>query len=545
MANASKKEPSKRRGKVVKNGDAPASFEAGGGVAPSFFDAETVGTGINAWWHSERDAFYRASPDGRWAKWNQQALIDVMRKKFCVKLTYRDGEMLAESREALLWIRENRAIDGVMAALGGYAAGVHDLPDGERVLVKKAPLYIEPVEGEWPTIRAIIDVIFGPQTGDEVDQREVFYSLCRTWHRAFKMGSPSKSWKKGHGLIMVGEHGCGKNLVQELILTPLVGGRAADPLKFLTGQDEFNGDLVRAEHWLGSELPASAKTEDKVAFGEAIKKAVAEVVVRARLMREEPSTIVPFKRLSLSLNPDVGTMMKLPGLVKGFGDKIVLLRCHKGKLPVLGDDDLGKVDHGEDGEEVEASWENDDDDDSFSREQRIRGLIASEMPAFCHWLLYTWRIPAWLLEDDDGQSVKRFGFKAWHHPIIRDQLFDETTHAQLLRIIDQCEFRVNHSDEKGLKLWELTAPHNHRAEAPWRRWWGSAEQLSMLLTGQTDLVCSHKQMAIDLLKHSRIGTLLKSLADDERVGGAMGRVYHGESTRTSDWRGYWLGAPSD
>lgn len=542
---AKKTAKSLRRGAAKVSEDGKASFESGAQAGPVFFDAEVVAKGVNAWWHSERDAFYRCAPNGRWARWNQQALIDVMRKNYCVKLTSRDNEMLAESRDALLWIRENHAIDGVMAALGGYPSGIHELPDGERVLVKKSPFYIEHVEGEWPVIRKIIDVIFGPQEGDEVDQREVFYSVCRTWHRAFVMGSPTKSWKKSHALFLVGEHGCGKNLIQELILTPLVGGRAADPLKFLTGQDEFNGDLVRAEHWLGSELPASAKTEDKVAFGEAIKKAVAEVVVRARLMREEPSTVVPFKRLSLSLNPDVGTMMKLPGLVKGFGDKVVLLKCHKGVLPILGENDIAKVDHDESGESPEVdAW--DDDDDSFAREQRIRQVIAAEMPAFCHWLLNEWRIPAWLLQDDEGQSVKRFGFRAWHHPIIRDQLFDETPQAQLLRLIDLCEFRVNHSDPEGMKLWQLKEPFNRLPEAPWIRWWGPAEQLAMLLTGQTELVCSHKQMAIEFLKHVRIATLLKSLADDERVGGTApgARVYHGDSSRCSAWRGFWIAPPA-
>lgn len=532
---AKKKEPSKRRGKVVKKGDGAAAFEAGGAEAPKFFNTEEVANELGAWWLSGKDSFMRQDREGRWHPFSQQALVDEMRglPGRIINIKAREGEMLSEAKQVLCWLRNNRSVDAVMTALPGYQTGVYDLPGGERVLVKTSPLVIEPAPGDFPTIRKIVEGMLGKDENDSasIDQTPWFWATCKCWSRAFNEGSPD-GWKQGHAVVFTGTHGCGKNLVQEQILTPLIGGRYADPLKFMMDEDQFNGDMM-VEHWLLSEIPSSQRTEDRVKFAERIKQIVANRTMRARLMRSEPSTIQPFVRLSISVNDDADTLRSLPVVTDGYGDKIIIFHCRKKKLPILGDK-----------REVDPDDENADDDDSFEREREIRRVLREEMPAFIHWLQHDYKIPAELVTPEhENDNPRRFGFRSFHHPVIKQQLFDETPAAQLLRLIDMAEFREIHSDTAFQRLWELGEPHNHKPEEN-TRWWGTAEYLQQLLTGEAGLVCSVTNMAKPLFQKNKRESMLMKLASDESTGGPAGRVYKDDKdTRTRMWRGWWISRP--
>jgi hypothetical protein len=540
---AKDKKPSKRRGKAAKSGDGAAAFESGEGAPPKFFDAAEVAKELGCWWQSGKDAFLMQDLEGRWHQWSQQSVIDAMRalpgRMICLKA--RDGEMLSESKQVLMWLRKNRAVDAVMTALPGYRMGIYDLPGGERVLVKKSPEYIESCPGDWPTIRQIVEGMLGPEEGVQgsIDQTPWFWSLCKCWHQAFERGSP-EGWKQSHAVVFTGTHGCGKNLVQELILTPLIGGRYADPLKFLMDEDQFNGDMM-VEHWLLSEIPSSQRTEDRVKFAERIKQIVANRTMRARLMRSEPSTIEPFVRLSISVNDDPDTLRSLPVVSDGYGDKIIIFHCVKKRLPILGDDTLRPPGDGID-DVIDA-----DDDHSFYREQLIRQVIREEMPHFMHWLKHEYKIPAELVKPEHANdNPRRFGFRSFHHPVIKQQLFDETPAAQLLRLIDMAEFRdrADPPDVPAMKLWDLPEAWNHKPLPGGNRWWGTAELLQQLLTGETELGCNVIQMAKKLFDRNKRESMLQKLANDESTGGPEARVYKDEKdTRTREWRGWWIAPP--
>ena len=539
---------------MKKSGDGAASFEEGGAVAPKVFDAAEVGGELGAWWLSSSDAFLMQDNEGRWHKWSQQALIDEMRALpgRLIAIKARDGEPLSEAKQVLRWLRRNRAVDTAMTALPGYRMGVYDLPGGERVLVKRSPVLITPEPVPWPTIRKIVEGMLGADGPGQIDQTPWFWSECKCWYRAFMMGSPD-GWKQGHALIFTGPAGCGKNLVQELILTPLIGGRWADPLKFMMDEDQFNGDMM-VEHWMLSEIPSSQRTEDRVKFAERIKQLVANRTMRARLMRSEPSTIQPFVRLSVSVNDDSETLRSLPVVSSGYGDKITIFHCKRATLPILGDKDLSRKPVTE-GEELEpGAWDDvdegytysddDQEDDTFLREKEIRSVIASGMPGFIYWLLNEWKIPEELMRPvEANENPRRFGFRSFHHPVIKSELFEDTPHAKLLRLIDMATCRVL---DKDLHIWELGSTWNHQPTPARNRWWERAEVLQKILTGDAGLTCSVETQVKELLKHNKIDRLLSKLAGDEVVGGPMGRVYKDDkNTKTRDWRGWWISAPTE
>jgi hypothetical protein len=544
---AAKKQASKRRGKVTKKGDdGAAAFEAGEAAGPKEFDPGAVADELGCWWQSGKDAFLMRDECGRWHQWSQQSIIDAMRHLpgRMIAIKARENEMLSEAKRVLLWIRMNRAVDSVMVALPGYQSGIYDLPGGERVLVKTSPERVDPAPGDWPIIRQIVEGLLGPDENDSasIDQTPWFWSLCKCWYRSFLTGSP-EGWKQNHAVVFTGTHGCGKNLVQELILTPLIGGRYADPLKFLMDEDQFNGDMM-VEHWLLSEIPSSQRTEDRVKFAERIKQIVANRTMRARLMRSEPSTIQPLVRLSISVNDDADTLRSLPVVTDGYGDKIIIFHCKKRRLPILGDNDLRTTDESDTDDSDE--W-GEDGDDSFAKETEIRRVIAAELPAFAYWLKHEWKIPEDLVKPEhENDNPRRFGFRSFHHPVIKQQLFDETSAAQLLRLIDMAEFQGRKVDDVStMKLWELPEPYNHKPLMN-SRWWGTAEYLQQLLTGETDLDCNVVTMAKKLFDKNKRESMLTKLAADEQLGGPDGRVYKDDKdTRTRLWRGWWISRPPE
>jgi hypothetical protein len=257
-----------------------------------------------------------------------------------------------------------------------------------------------------------------------------------------------------------------------------------------------------------------------VAFSERIKQLVANKILRMRLMRAEPSTIRPFIRLSISVNDDADTLRSLPIVSSGYGDKILIFHCHAKPLPFVS----------------EANGL-----DQLERRKALQAAIRAELPAFIHWLEHVWEIPAELLESRNGDDPTRFGFREFHHPVIRAELFEDTPAAQMLRYIDLAEFRHSPMDAP-MKLWELQAPHNH--EPMVGRWWGRAESLQQLLTGESELMCSIEVMAKKFFQHNKVTTLLGRLKADEITGGMMGRVYKGRETDTRAWKGWWIGAPT-
>ncbi len=509
---------------MVKTGDGPATFEAGAAAAPLLFDAEEVSKELGAWWLSGKDSFLMKDGEGRWHVWGQQSIIDAMRDLpgRLIAIKARESETLSEAKRVLLWIRRNRAVEAAMTALPGYVEGVYDLPGGERVLVKRSPVRIDPLPGEWPVIRQIIEGMLGPDLTmpGSIDQTPWFWSLCKCWYRAFVSGSP-EGWKQRHAVIFTGPAGCGKNLVQELILTALIGGRYADPLKFLMDEDQFNGDMM-VEHWLLSEIPSSQRTEDRVQFAERIKQIVANRTMRARLMRSEPSTIQPFVCLSVSVNDDEDTLRSLPVVSSGYGDKINIFHCRRSQLPILGT----KTEDG-----------GDESDDTFTREKEIRRVIAAEMPHFIHWLCNGWEIPEELLQGtDDNENPKRFGFRSFHHPVIKAELFEDTPAAQLLRLIDLADFSTNIVDGP-CKLWNLPDQNVDKSRCTWHE---RGETLQQLLTGKTTWKCSVVTMAETLFKHNSCNRLLGRLASDPVTGGPMGRVMKRD---TRYWKGWQIGPP--
>jgi hypothetical protein len=74
--------------------------------------------------------------------------------------------------------------------------------------------------------------------------------------------------------------------------------------------------------------------------------------------------------------------------------------------------------------------------------EAIEAAIASELPAYVHYLLNEHKIRGDLRDD-------RFGIKAYHHPVVLEALSATTPQTQLLQEIDRLSHSIRNTRESG------------------------------------------------------------------------------------------------
>ena len=517
-----------RDGRVKKGeGGEAASFEPGDASPPKDggkLDPQEICEALHLWWEIDGgDQFVLKTDGGRWARWPMGAiklrarklLKEKMGRFIALAARKESDEIISEMDEVLLWAREHRCVDEVVPALAGFRNGTVDLRDGRKIVVRMSPRLIDPVEGEWPTIKVLIEDRLNLGEGD-VNQSVYFHAWMRNAYRSLMYGKPG-SYKPGHALVMAGPVGSGKSRLQEMIITPLLGGRSGDPTAFLKGDDSFNVDLIGSEHLMMEELLTSSwSAADRVNLSEAMKRMVANSNHRLRLMRTDPITVQPFWRLTLSMNNDPDKLRAFPMLTPDFRDKVLMLLVCKRPMPMPTATD-----------EEQAAF---------------NAAVAKELPAYAHWLLHGFELPEEMLKDDEGNDATRFGFASFQHAQLSEALFDDTPAATLLRLIDQAEIEPRSGVPQ--KLWELSHPHNWSGGKPrgaaWKNqadvWHGSAELLE-------DLLCGHKEgwtsnvgrAASRLMGKGSLVSMLQRLQEDrpDRVG----------KKDRAEFRGWMISAP--
>lgn len=504
-----KKRVNPRRGRVA--GATPGGkpeLVPGGAAPPVAFDAARVAEQMRLYWRSgSGSAFVVGSESGRWAIWPEQAVIDEMRclPDRIIAIKAREDERVSEVKRVFLHVRKERVLDEVFNALPGYRAGIHELPQGERVLVKSSPRLVEPVEGDFPTIKALIEGRLDLTPDGGKDQTPWFWSWCKIADDALRNGEPGH-WRQGHALILAGPAGCGKNRIQENVITPLLGGREADPTKMLFDGDEFNGDAFAAEHLLLSEVPTpSQRTVDRTLLAERIKRTVAQSLQRMRLMRVEPWTVFPFWRLTISVNDDPDKLRSLPTITPDFEDKVLIFHCLHVPLPMP--------------------------TTTIAEQRAFRERLKAQMPAFVWWLQNEWEVPEDLKTYQDGRDATRFGFREFHSPVVRGGLYEETPGAELLALIDQARFStIGEFAEDGerVDLWDVPSWKSGRV------WNERALTLQQLLCGQwPGWRSTVEDLAKAFFRHNNAARVLARLAEDEKH--RRGRVTRCDERNMRGW----------
>lgn len=278
------------------------------------------------------------------------------------------------------------------APLAGWKAG-HYTKNGCNVLVTKSPKLIEPCQGQWPKINAILLGMFGQQQIDYV------YSWWKVSLSMFYSGQ----WQPGQVFAMAGPPRSAKSLLQ-LLFTESFGGRAAHPYQYMTNATTFNGDLFAAEHLVVDDEAESVDIRVRQHIGAVLKSIVATRHHHCHAKYQTPVTLDPLWRLSISLNDEAERLLVLPPLNSDIADKICLFKITKAQMPLPTDT----------AQQQDSFWK----------------VLVAELPAFIYFLLNIWKIPNNLVSP-------RFGVHHYHHPELVEALVTLAPEQRLLDLIDE------------------------------------------------------------------------------------------------------------
>jgi hypothetical protein len=308
-------------------------------------------------------------------------------------------------RDFLHRVIRDKQIDWV-GEIGGIPKGLY-VDNGYRCLIEKGPIYIEPEEGDCPFLDKFMPQLF---PGIQIHIIEAWivrvYSLKQQDpHTPFLCQIP----------ILVGERDCGKSLAKDEIFIPLLGGRSADAIAFLTGSN-FNSELIRADVAVIDDQNFDTRFDQDVTT-DRMKKWVADRNKRIE-QKHHPAINVHAKiPLLVLLNTGSKNLRLLPDLTEDIKDKVLGFLCGKAEVPT------GK-----------------------NHEIAIQKTIRKELPAYLYKLLRKRDPPPGVI------SEGRFGIIPYYHPELLKMREDEDYAITVLELVE------NYMAYNGLKPgWQQTS----------------------------------------------------------------------------------------
>ena len=519
----------KRSGVMAKDEKGVSKPARNGRVAQPDFDPGYWADKWQIWWLNERGGGY-FMPDPQRGEW--MCLTESNLERWLQYYGLAKGNSMEPIRDVervLLWVQSNRKLDAVLN-IAGHRAGVVSVRT-LKVLVRKGPNLMPQMPGDWSMLRKMMEGFFHlPIDGPEMpsafkvylkgtdrdhkrelaiwktlireveycedpaheypvvekrwvfDQTPIFYGWLKLALEVYyRRAAGEDVMRNGQGLVIAGKPDGGKSLLQQYIITPLLGGRMAKPDDFLTGSTNFNSELFASEHLAMGDSPLSTKMEDRLRFGEFIKMIVAEQWHRFHPKGRDAMIVNPVWRLSISINDDQDNLRSLPPIKEGVADKIHLLHANAAEMPM--------------------KTTTLDEYRAFGRR------LEEELPAFAHWLMNEFQLPECL---ESG----RFGMISIQAPDLMRELFEDSPSGEFLELLDAARWEIM---GERVSLWRWVASRADEvkhgdvddAEAVWT---GSAHELKALLTSEE---CSVSGDIRGMLKMQRIDRILGRLKKEE------------------------------
>ena len=341
----------------------------------------------SAYYDMQKKLFWMPADDDAWVPVNETQYARSL-KSVGLSQKPEPGENISAVERELLKTQCSRNV-AYAGPVAGHDAGVIDAGAG-RILVTSSPTIIAPSPGQWPTLKKLMQNLFGQQL-----------PYVMLWIKVAYECLASRNFRPGQALVMCGPPGCGKSLFQK-VLTQILGGRTAKPYQYMTGGTQFNSDLLGSEHLTIEDENPSSDIRARRTFGSFIKDIVANSDQRLHAKKCDALMVQPFWRLSVSLNNEPENIMMLPPLDLSIADKLILLMVEHHPMPMP----TGTL------EQMQAFWK----------------TLVSEIPALLHELVSN-AIPA-------KYACPRYGVKHYHDPEIVQALSDIAPENRLLELIE-------------------------------------------------------------------------------------------------------------
>lgn len=262
--------------------------------------------------------------DGSDHCWYRLNDTQMARKLNCRGLSrYRNGGRQASAVDREMErISVEQSVD-LAGPLAGYRMGVYT-SQGQRMLVTRSPLIIEPQPGDCSIIHQTLKGLVGEK------QLPFLFSWLATSNRCLRQGFR----RPAPALVLAGPQDCGKTFVLKKIISPLLGGRMAAPYQYMSGKTPFNADLFEAELLYVDDELGSTDIRSRRAFGVSLKQVAASTTHRLHRKGVDALVADPFWRLVICCNSEAEHLMVLPPLDDSIRDKMVILHCGRFEFPM-------------------------------------------------------------------------------------------------------------------------------------------------------------------------------------------------------------------
>ena len=342
--------------------------------------------------------YWRREIDGTFGKLSREdVLLELRRRGFSAKKV--PGSEVSPVELALHHVQTNNRVI-YAASFCGRSAGRH-VENGLAILATDSPKIIAACPGNPERLVALLQDLLGRAANDPC--WEVQYRTLVAWlQRARRALQNPSQHLPGQVTAFVGAADIGKTLVQTLI-TIMLGGRAADPGLWLTGESQFNDGIWGAEHWAASDSNIPDTAGARKTLKDRTKQATANEFLGCHRKHRGEITLRPIARITLSANDDADSSCVLPTLDDSIKDKVIYLKCYPPPAPFP--------------TKTEA------DAAAF-----FKGLTDA-IPAFLH-VVESFEVP-------EVMRKGRFGIREFHHPDIVTMLAGSSPDAPLGDLLTQ------------------------------------------------------------------------------------------------------------
>jgi len=351
-------------------------------------------------WYDVRDGSYWYQLNGRFLQLKKSDLFLNITRSFGITHKSQYFEGLSPLDWIIVNAQHNRQID-YAGALAGHHVGIFKDGSGRSYLVT------DEARGVFDDLpKAFDEPEFFPEFVGELlpgEQALFFFYWLAIALRSLRKGD----FRPGQVVVLAGPVQCGKSLLQSMV-TEILGGRAASPMRYMMEETTFNRDLAGAEHWPIEEPKTSTDTRTRIQFGNAIKECFNNQLFSIHAKGKEAISLPLWRRGTISLNNEPDLLMVLPPLNGSVDDKMMLFNCDRVEKSIAfatvnGEQDRAKL------------W----------------GRFMGELVNIRAWLLASFKKVPKAMKDT------RFGVLAYHHPELRKELAAFTSEMRLLNIIDE------------------------------------------------------------------------------------------------------------
>lgn len=356
---------------------------------------ETVTGYIENCYYNQRSKLYYIPKDNGWIEVTRvDARFALGARGIPVRLDpERIDQNISDVDVALNSIVSNNAVV-YSGPIAGYFAGV--LTNcGKRILVTTSPEYPTPVQGEHSTIDNIIMGMLG------AEQKLIFECSLKLHIQQLYKGIPHQQ----QVLCFIGDAGSGKSVLQNLIVTPLLGKRVARAYKFFSGQDNYNSQIIESEHLLIEDDSPAFDARSRNTLTVNLTGIAVNDVTSVRAMYCAAVNLSAIQLVTLSANSE--NVNTLPYLNDSSRDKLMLFKCNKTTMPMpTGSPEERKI---------------------------FADKIQSEINAYTYYLLNELVVPKEMYGE-------RYGVNTYHNPEIIAIMQEQSIEGEFQLMLEDCLF---------------------------------------------------------------------------------------------------------